>query len=101
MTFMKTACFNENVWNTGNYEYDDAVDEDYIVFALWDITDEKYPKLLLCDDNNHTEIEDKIDAFISGVKYNVDITYYHRNILLCEDEYSPVFDKNKLIRFDA
>ena len=98
MTFMKTVCIDERVWDNETYDYDDITNGDYVVFALWDITDENNPKLILCDDNTHTCIEDMIAAFLDGVRYNVDIEYYSRNILLCENEYEPEFKLNKLIR---
>ena len=99
MTFMKTVCIDEQVLDNETYDYDDIANGDYIVFALWDITDENNPKLIMCDDNTHTCIEDMIEAFLDGVRYNRDIVYYSRNILLCEHEYNPTFDVSKLIRY--
>ena len=98
MTFMKTVCIEETVWDGESYDYDDVTSGDYIVFALWDITDICNPKLIMCDDNTHTSIESDIESFIKGIKYCADIDYYSRNILLCENEYKPKFNLNKLIR---
>lgn len=98
MTFMKTVCIDEKVWSKENCDYDKVAFGDYVVFALWDVTDEKNPKLIMCDDNTHTCIEDMIEAFLDGVRYNIDITYYSRNILFCEMEYNPTFDVSKLIK---
>jgi hypothetical protein len=95
---MKTVCLDEKVWDKEEYDYDDVAFGDYVVFALWDITDEEHPKLIMCDDNTHTCIEDTIEAFLDGVRYNVDIMYYSKNILLCEREYNPTFDVSKLIK---
>ena len=98
MTFIKTVCIDEKVWDGESYDYDDVTNGDYIVFALWDITDENHPKMIMCDDNTHTDIESEIEAFIKGVKYSIDINYYPRNILLCKQEYKPEFNLNKLIK---
>ena len=99
MKFMKTVCINEDSWDNESYDYDDVTSGDYVVFALWDITDENYPKLLLCNDNCHSNIEFEIECYLKGVAYCQDIEqYYSRNILLCKDEYKPEFKTNKLIR---
>lgn len=98
MTFVKTVCIDEKTWDGEDYDYDDITCGDYIVFALWDITDENHPKMIMCDDNIHTPIESDIESFIEGVKYAIDINYSDRNILLCENEYQPKFNLDKLIR---
>ena len=98
---MKTVCIQEDSWDNESYDYDDIAYGGCVVFALWDITDENHPKLLLCDDDYYFNIEDNIECYLEGVAYCEKLEkYYPRNILLCEDEYHPEFKIDKLIRCD-
>ena len=97
--FMKTVCIKESIWDNESYDYDDVAFGDYVVFALWDITNPDNPSLIMCDDNTHTSITSDIDSFIDGVKYvEEEVTFIKDKILICkESDYKPNLLTDRLI----
>lgn len=53
----------------GDINYNDAAFGDYIVHALFDITDAEHPIMVILEDNIHHPVESEIKSFFYALNY--------------------------------
>ena len=76
----------------------DIIGEDYVEFALWDITDTKNVIKIMNGDSYHEPIGQMINSFVEGIKYvDKTVIVHNEKILFCDDENKPEFDWNNLL----
>lgn len=71
----------------------DANNGDYIIHALFDITDPENVITIMIDDNTHTSIEDQIESFIAGIEYsNIEFSHEARKLWVNINDHRTCYD---------
>ena len=71
----------------------DANGGDYIVHALFDITNPENITTIMINDNIHSSIEDKIESFIAGIEYsNIEFSHEAKKLWVNINDHRSCYD---------
>ena len=71
----------------------DANNGDYIVHALFDITNPENVITIMIDDNVHSSIETEIESFIAGIEYsNIEFSYEAKKLWINTNDHKTCYD---------